>query len=303
MLDFRRNVFWIIIGGGICLFVLIVWTSQARREGNAKPAPLVSKYTPSLSMRDGSDDYQDTGLVQSPDDHEETALVQNAGVPSKETDLEKKPISPLPPRDQAAVEIHQRVAAGLNGQIRAATRGLYGTVFQQLGLPLAAEDKVIDILTQHQKQLEQQAFEAAQAGTIPTPPSPEEIRAQQAQQNQQLRSVLGDAGFTQFAQYQATIPDRLIVDAVNQQGGNLSESQSQQLLQVLTEARQQTTGQPGIAEKLGSMSPGDTIAIMQQQQDLLQQTVSSRTQNLLTPGQAKVLQDVLTQHNIIPGGG
>ena len=160
----------------------------------------------------------------------------------------------------------------------------------------------MDILTQQQKQFEQQAFEAAQAGTIPAPPSPDEIRAQQAQQNQQLRSVLGDAGFAQFSQYQATIPDRLIVDAVNQQGGNLSESQSQQVLQVLTEARQQITGQPGITQNLGSMSPGDAIASMQKQQDLLQQTVSSRTQNLLTPGQATVLQDVLTQHSIVPRG-
>jgi hypothetical protein len=113
---------------------------------------------------------------------------------------------------------------------------------------------------------------------------------------------LGDAGFAQFSQYQATIPDRLIVDAVNQQGGNLSESQSQQLLQVLTEARQHITGQPGNAEKLGSMSPGDAMAIMQQQQNLLQQTVSSRSQNLLSPGQATVLRDVLTQHSIVPKG-
>jgi hypothetical protein len=67
---------------------------------------------------------------------------------------------------------------------------------------------------------------------------------------------LGDAGFAQFTQVQATIPDRLLVDAVNQQGGNLSEGQSQQLLQILTEVRRQIVGQSDITQNLGSMSPG-----------------------------------------------
>jgi thiamine biosynthesis lipoprotein ApbE len=88
-------------------------------------------------------------------------------------------------------------------------------------------------------QLEQQAFEAAQSGTLPALPSPAAVRVQQAQQDQQLRSVLGDADFAQFNQYRATIPDRSMIDAMNQQGANLTESQSQQLLQILTEARQQ----------------------------------------------------------------
>lgn len=98
----------------------------------------------------------------------------------------------------------------------------------------------------------------------------------------ELRSILGDAGFAQFTQVQATIPDRLLVDAVNQQGGNLSEGQSQQLSQILTEVRRQIVGQSDITQNLGSMSPGDATAIMQQQQVLLQQTINSRIQNLLT---------------------
>ena len=111
---------------------------------------------------------------------------------------------------------------------------------------------------------------------------------------------MGDAGFAQFTHVQATIPDRLLVDAVNQQGGNLSEGQSQQLLQILTEVRRQIVGQSDITQNLGSMSPGDATAIMQQQQVLLQQTIKSRIQNLLTPEQARVLQDVLMRHSVFP---
>jgi len=66
--------------------------------------------------------------------------------------------------------------------------------------------------------LEQQAFDAAQSGSIPEPPSPESIQAEQLQEDQQLRSALGDSAFAAFNQYRATIPDRIIVDALNQQG-------------------------------------------------------------------------------------
>ena len=166
------------------------------------------------------------------------------------------------------------MVAGLNAKLREATKGLYAGAFQQLHLPADLQEKVIDILTQQEMQLEQQAFEAAQSGTFPALPSPAEVRAQQAQQDQQLRSVLGDAGFAQFNQYRATIPDRIMIDAMNQQGANLSESQSQQLLQVLTDARQQIIGQTGITQNLDSMSPDQAVTIMQQQQVLLQQAVS-----------------------------
>ena len=138
----------------------------------------------------------------------------------------------------------------MNAKLRERTRSLYGVAFQQLGLPANLQEKVIDILTQQQQQLEQQAFDAAQSGKLPDPPSPQEMRTQQAQQDNQLRSVLGDVGFAQFKQYQTTIPDRIIINQMSEQGANLSESQSEQLLQVLTSSRDQIFGQPGATLEL-----------------------------------------------------
>lgn len=145
--------------------------------------------------------------------------------------------------------------------------------------------------------MEQQAFDAAQSGSVPAPPSLEEIQAQQLKEDQQLRSVLGDAGFAAFNEYRATIPDRDIIDTMNAQGTNLSESQSEQLLQVLVQERQQI--QAGTAQSLNSMSPDQAIRAIDQQQVLLQQAVSDRVQNILTPDQATTLQAVLSQqlHN------
>jgi hypothetical protein len=170
---------------------------------------------------------------------------------------------------------------------------MYEGAFKQLQLPPDLQEKIIDILTQPEKQLEQQAFDAAQSGNIPAPPSPEEMQAQLAQEDQQLRSVLGDAGFAAFSQYRATIPDRSVIEDMNQQGANLSESQSQQLLQVLIQERQQI--QAGTTQNLNSMSQDQAIRALDQQQALLQQAVSDRVQNVLTPEQATTLKEVLSQ--------
>jgi flagellar biosynthesis/type III secretory pathway ATPase len=80
---------------------------------------------------------------------------------------------------------------------------------------------------------------------------------------------------------------------MNQQGANLSESQSQQLLQVLVQERQQI--QAGTAQNLNSMSPDQAIKALDQQQAMLQQAVSDRVQNILTPEQATTLKGVLSQ--------
>lgn len=199
--------------------------------------------------------------------------------------------------NKVAAELHEKMAAGLYARMRQDTTRLYSGIFKQLGLSADQQAKVVDILTQPQRQIEQQAFEAAQSGQFLTPPSPDAIRAERDQQDQQLRSALGEAGYAAFNQYRATVPDRIIISAMNEQGANLSDSQAQQLLQVMTEARQQVIGQSGTTQYAGPMLPGQAITTLQQQQALLQQTVSDRTRNLLTPEQVATLQTVMSQFN------
>ena len=87
---------------------------------------------------------------------------------------------------------------------------------------------------------------------------------------------------------------------MNQRGANLSESQSEQLLQVLTESRQQIFGQAGATPNLNSMPPDQAVAAIQRQQALLQQTVGERVQSILTPDQGKTLQGVFSRLRIAP---
>jgi hypothetical protein len=285
----KRKYSWLVIGGTACLFVLLVCSVLPRKEGSRSAASSAQTVTPLPVVRRSPYDQQNGELVQIP------AAPPEEGEVQKEQLLGPTVSSP----DKAAVEIHQAMVAGLNAELRERTRGLYGRVFQEVGLTANLQEKVIDILTQQQQQLEQQAFAAAQSGNLPVPPSPEQIRMQQVEQENQLRSVLGDAGFAQFSQYQATIPDRIMIDEMNQQGANLSESQSNDLLEVLGESRKQIFGAAGETSNLNSIPANQAMATVQQQQALLQQTVSDRIQSKLTPDQGKTLQETMARFNNI----
>jgi hypothetical protein len=280
----RQRVRWILIGGAVCLFALqFIPFGQPGNTNSASSSPTISSSPSTIDNRAAS---QDTGVVQNP------------VVPSQQSELEQKQLLPLPPPDEAAVETHRKMVVGLNAKIREETRTLYSGAFEQLGLPANLQEKIIDILTKQRKQLEQQAFDAASSGRFPTPPSPEAIREQQSQQDQELRSVLGDAGFAQFNEYRATIPDRTVIGQMNQEGANLSGTQSQQLLQILTQARQQIIGQSGITQSLSSLPPDQAMTVIQEQEALLSQTVNDRTQSILTPDQTTLLQGVLSHRGV-----
>ena len=83
-----------------------------------------------------------------------------------------------------------------------------------------------------------------------------------------------------------------MIDQMNQQGANLSDSQSQQLLQILTDARRQIQG---TTPNLNSLPGDQMLGVIQKQQTLLQQTVSDRVQSVLTPDQGKMLQGAFSR--------
>jgi hypothetical protein len=180
----RQSVLWIVIGTAASLAAFVLSTIPLRQQGNANSASSSATITSPPVTREIPDDRQNDDLVQIP------------AVSPKQAELQKQELLPPtpPPLDKTVIEMRRKMAAGFNAELREQTRRLYGVAFQQLGLPANLQEKVIDILTKQQQQLEQQAFEAAQSGNIPAPPSLEEIRTQQAQQDNQLRSVLGMRG-------------------------------------------------------------------------------------------------------------
>ena len=289
----RRKTFWIVVGGATCLFTLLSLSMLSRRDNKQKATPFEPTVSLSASRNVIPDSQQGVGvtpvLVAPPEQSAPEAKEAFHGPV-----LENVP----PPRDETT---HQKVAAAIDGKTREAFKTIFGKLFEKLHLSADLQGKVIDILTQPLKQLEQQTFDAAQSGSIPTLPSPEALRAQQVLEDQQLRSVLGDAGFAQFDEYRAGIPERNIIDRMNHEGAELSDSQSQQVSKVLMEARNQIIGQAGNSQYLNSLSPDKAVKIMQQQQVLLQQIVRDRVQNILTPEQIKTLQSALAPMDVSKG--
>jgi hypothetical protein len=289
--DSNRKVLWIIIGGVICAWVAAFAVVVLWRDSNSGFTALPPTTTAFPEKKDRSDKNDNPPVAQN------LAITPNESPPQRGQNLLSAPQGTPPAVDEATQE---KMIAFLNTGIRDQTRNLFAGVFQQLGLSSDVQDKVIDILTQQDKQLQQQALDAEKSGTIPTPLSIEKLQAQQVEQDQQLRGLLGDAGFTKFTQYRMTMPDRMIINSMNQDGANLTETQSQQLLEVLTQARQQIVGQSGVTSNLNPMSPDHAIATIQQQQTLLQQTINNRVQNILTAQQTALLQHALSQRAIGP---
>jgi hypothetical protein len=167
---------------------------------------------------------------------------------------------------------------------------IFGPIFQQLRLPPSTQDQVLGILAEPERQMDQELTAAVQAGRLPVPPSPEALQTQAALQEQQLRAALGDSGYAAFRRYQESVPDRLVVEVANGQGANLTDAQTQQVLQVLGDARRQVMAGPAPA----AGDANQAVVALQQQQALMNQTVQQRVQGVLSPQQAATLQEVLT---------
>lgn len=279
----KEKFFWIVVGSvaSVCLFM---WLSIVYLQEKKNLPPPVTVITPSPTAS--------TPLAPVPDDNNDSVAQQERTLPPPKG----LPSAP-PPLSKEMIATHQRMVVGLDKDLQEQTGRIYGAIFKQLNLSPDAQAKVTAILMQPQQKLEQVAFQAAQSGIFPAPPSPQDLQQEKIQRDNALRSALGDDGFAQLQQYETTIPDRTIIDQMNQQDANLTDAQSAQLLQILTDARQQIQGG---TPNLSSIPSDQAVAIIQKQQALLQQTVSDRTQSVLTPDQGKALRAAMSPLSIAP---
>ncbi len=127
-------------------------------------------------------------------------------------------------------------------QMKAALDNRYAALFKSLNLPAAQLDQLKDLLVQKQ-QAQQDARQAAmQQGLNPrTDPQAyqQAIAAAQGPVDDQIKASLGDAGFSQYQQYQETLPERGTVSQVQQtlsySSTPLTDDQANQLVQILAQ--------------------------------------------------------------------
>ena len=275
----------------LCLGIAagVLATKLADRPQRA--AAVAAKPDSSPEARDFSRNQQAAPSAQEPSGLSEASPPTNLELPPSPT------IPELPPSlsPEQALAMRRRALSSFDATVRSQTQGMYASFFQHRKLSPELQAKAVEILSELEREMAQQADEAAQTGTLPPPPSSQEMRSREVQRDQQLRSLLGDQGFAELTQYRASIPNRIIVDVMTQEGANLSETQSQQLLQILSEERRRVFGTPGVTRNLDNMPREQVQAIMEQDHTRLNQAVTNRVQSVLTPEQSGILQNVFSR--------
>jgi hypothetical protein len=125
----------------------------------------------------------------------------------------------------------------------------YAALFKNLKLSPEQLDKFKTLLVEKQTAL-QDVLAAARSQGISLRDDPEGFRKMvadtQAEVDNSIRATLGDEGFAKYQNYQETIPQRSVVNQLQQSlsytGSPLSDTQAEQLIQILAQTTPKNSG-------------------------------------------------------------
>jgi RNA polymerase sigma factor (sigma-70 family) len=174
----------------------------------------------------------------------------------------------------------------------------YGPLARQLNLSPEQTDSLYQILVDKSLRVMESGSSTLSGGN---PGDAAQTAADQGKETESaLQALLGDAGYKAYQDYQTTVADRTLLNSIksNFVDNPLSDEQQQQLLQVMTSARQSIAG-PN-APDLSQLSPEDKLAkagqFLQQQEQINQQVLAQAT-GFLSPDQLQTLG--ASQSNIV----
>ena len=189
-------------------------------------------------------------------------------------------------------------------QQKAALDGRYAALFKQLNLSPADLEKFKNLLVEKQSAL-MDVMAAARAEGLDPRASRDEIRTlvqnAQAEVDTSIQSSLGDAAFAQYKNYEATLPQRGVVDQLSQRLSYsttpLTDTQSTQLISIL--AANTPAGQgggnavAGLVQTFAGGGPGGQVASMMARGSVpITDTVIAQAQGVLAPQQVTALQNL-----------
>ena len=144
-------------------------------------------------------------------------------------------------------------------QAKARLEATYGALFKNLNLSSEQVDKVTGLLAERQSTMQDVFAAARDQGINPrTDPAAFQklVAAAQAPINDGLKTALGDAGYSQLQNYDQTMPERNVVNQLQQRlaasDTPLTSAQSEQLVQILAANAPQRTNAGGTAGATGS---------------------------------------------------
>jgi len=200
-------------------------------------------------------------------------------------------------------------------QQKAALDGRYSGLFKQLNLSPADLEKFKSLLVEKQSAI-MDVMSAARAQGLNPGENRDQIQAlvasTQAEVDSSIRAQLGDAAYTQYQSYEQTLPQRNVVDQLNQRlsysAAPLSDTQSAQLVQILsdTAAPASGNGENNLARAFGFNGPGGgariTDAAVTQAQMVLNTQQVAALQSLQQEQQAAAQLRQLMRATANPGG-
>lgn len=129
-----------------------------------------------------------------------------------------------------------------------------------------------------------------------------QIKDQTDDINNQIKQLVGDDNYQAFQSYEKTVPDRMSVGQFSDQFAGtpnaLSDTQQQQLIQAMSDARNSFNWTSGLNQQnaamnsdMGSLLTDDNINKFEQEREQFDNQFLSRAQSILTPDQLNAFKD------------
>ncbi len=134
-----------------------------------------------------------------------------------------------------------------------------------------------------------------------------QVKAESDDYDQQIKQLLGDDNYKGYQSYEKTVPDRMAVDQFNSQFAGtstaLTPSQQQQLVQALSDSRNNFNWTSGLNNQqdlgangdIASMLTDENIAKFTAEREQFDQQFLARAQQFLTPEQVTAYQQFQKQ--------
>jgi hypothetical protein len=175
---------------------------------------------------------------------------------------------------------------------------MYGSLAKELGLSPDEAKQVLALLAERQGELTAKGMKAFDKGAVDAQALAEtgkETEAARAAYDEQLKNVLGADKFAKFQEYERTIGERFALDQVQRQlaagGTPLEEKQTQGLLEIMKQERQQTPPTPfdaanrGGAAQAQAMQSDEAVNGWIKTQEDYNRRVLTRARTVLSPDQ------------------
>jgi hypothetical protein len=182
---------------------------------------------------------------------------------------------------------------------KAALDGRYASLFRKLNLSPADLEKFKGLLVEKQSALMDVMAAAREQGLDPRT-NRDEIRAlvqnAQAEVDQSIRSALGDAAYSEYKSYEATMPQRTVVDQLNQRlsysAAPLTDTQADQLVSILAATAPNNGGNNANAMFQAVVGRGGATTAFVGGGTRITDAAIAQAQGVLAPAQVAALQSL-----------